>query len=147
MCSVRSTLAIVVNMTDIELTDCPNRHKRLQNTYPSRCLLGVFDVAGVGFALFSSLDVESEDTDAKSSFKNQTKTSWIRRHQTTRNMFVLVSTWYSYALKIHYRHAASLSNVGWPDIINLGKRKKTQNKTPKTTLFADFLNANPGGGG
>lgn len=75
MCSVRSTLAIVVNMTDIELTDCPNRHKRLQNTYPSRCLLGVFDVAGVGFALFSSLDVESEDTDAKSSFKNQTKTS------------------------------------------------------------------------
>lgn len=73
MCSLRSTLAIVVNMTDIELTDCPNRHKRLQTTYPSRCLLGVFDVAGVGFALFSSLDVDSEDTDAKSSFKNQTK--------------------------------------------------------------------------
>lgn len=73
MCSVRSTLAIVVNMTDIELTDCPHRHKRLQTTYPSRCLLGVFDVAGVGFALFSSLDVDSEDTDAKSSFKNQTK--------------------------------------------------------------------------
>lgn len=58
-----------------DLLTVPTDTNFYKTTYPcpSRCLMGVFDVAGVGFALFSSLDVDSEDTDAKSSFKNQTQ--------------------------------------------------------------------------
>ena len=38
-------------------------------THPSLCLLGVVEDVGVGFGLGSSLEVDRDETDAKSSYQ------------------------------------------------------------------------------
>lgn len=41
----------------------------LEATHPSLCLLGVVEFVGVGFGLGSSLEVDRDETDAKSSYQ------------------------------------------------------------------------------
>lgn len=41
----------------------------LEATHPSLCLLGVVEDVGVGFGLGSSLEVDRDETDAKSSYQ------------------------------------------------------------------------------
>ena len=40
-----------------------------ETTHPSLCLLGVVEDVGVGFGLGSSLEVDRDETDAKSSYQ------------------------------------------------------------------------------
>lgn len=66
-------------------------------------------MAGVGFALLSSLDVDSEDTDAKSSFKNRTQKHHefvdIGKQEQCFYLFIIYTTMFSMLYIIPHLHA------------------------------------------
>lgn len=58
-------------------------------THPSLCLLGVVEDVGVGFGLGSSLEVDRDETDAKSSY--QTYHAKEKKRVQCRNEFQMQS--------------------------------------------------------